>query len=82
MAENDTGLGDGGDWRGTASPCTLPLLGMMERPDEVTEATVPPAAPPVDGTGGPVPVSKPQAAGTGTLSEAELLERHSELVYN
>lgn len=56
---------------------------MAELPDEV--AAPPPSNPPqaagFDGTAGVPPVSKPVEA-TGPLSEAELLERHSVLVYN
>lgn len=57
---------------------------MAELPDEVAAAPPTPSAPQAsgfDGTAGASPVSKPADA-TGPLSEAELLERHSVLVYN
>lgn len=47
----------------------------MEPSEELT-------APPASGTPAPLPVSKPQDAAAGPLSEKDLLEGHSALVYN
>ncbi len=48
---------------------------MADTPEELT-------APPQSGTPAPPPVSKSQDAAAGPLTESELLERHSALVYN